>query len=84
MEILNHLILKSKYNQRAYDCSCNLIRVSSVLNDDLENNGKQNMFDGREDTCWNSANVENIQIFSNFLLGRTSLSPGPILPACPS
>jgi len=31
-----------------------LVRVSSVLNRDQKNYGKQCLFDGKEDTCWNS------------------------------
>ncbi|KAI8087833.1 galactose-binding domain-like protein, partial [Gilbertella persicaria] len=30
------------------------IRVSSVLNRDIGNYGKQNLIDGQEETCWNS------------------------------
>lgn len=31
-----------------------LVRVSSVLNKDVKQYGKNHMFDGEEDTCWNS------------------------------
>ena len=32
-------------------------RVSSVLNRDVKQFGKKFMFDGEEDTCWNSDQV---------------------------
>lgn len=31
-----------------------VVRVSSVLNKDIKQYGKSFMFDGKEDTCWNS------------------------------
>ena len=30
------------------------VKVSSVLNRNVKEFGKQFLFDGREDTCWNS------------------------------
>lgn len=33
------------------------IRVSSVLNRDTTNYGKQNLIDGQVETCWNSEQV---------------------------
>jgi len=33
------------------------VRVSSVLNRDKKQFGKSHMFDGKEDTCWNSDEV---------------------------
>ena len=35
------------------------VRVSSVLNRDVKQFGKKFMFDGEEDTCWNSDQVCN-------------------------
>ncbi|XP_066491537.1 nuclear receptor 2C2-associated protein [Tiliqua scincoides] len=35
-------------------CSETLSRVSSVLNRDIKQFGKKYMFDGNEETCWNS------------------------------
>ncbi|XKL64295.1 hypothetical protein PGB90_004381 [Kerria lacca] len=32
-----------------------ICRVSSTLNNDHKNYGKKNMFDGNEETCWNSS-----------------------------
>jgi hypothetical protein len=29
-------------------------KVTSVLNNDVKNYGKQNLFDGNQETCWNS------------------------------
>ena len=34
-----------------------MFRVSSVLNRDNKQFGKSHMFDGKEDTCWNSDEV---------------------------
>ena len=36
-----------------------LIRVSSVLNRDVKQFGKQFMFDNNDETCWNSDQVRN-------------------------
>ncbi|KAL3866821.1 hypothetical protein ACJMK2_044083 [Sinanodonta woodiana] len=33
---------------------CAQVRVSSVLNRDVKQFGKKHLFDGKEDTCWNS------------------------------
>ncbi|XP_077645002.1 nuclear receptor 2C2-associated protein [Lonchura striata] len=35
-------------------CARTATRVSSVLNRDVKHFGKQNLFDGSEETCWNS------------------------------
>ncbi|KAM9369286.1 nuclear receptor 2C2-associated protein [Phaethornis superciliosus] len=35
-------------------CAATATRVSSVLNRDVKQFGKQHMFDGSEETCWNS------------------------------
>ncbi|KAG8454914.1 hypothetical protein GDO86_001219 [Hymenochirus boettgeri] len=35
-------------------CKDTITRVSSVLNRDVKQFGKQFLFDGREETCWNS------------------------------
>ncbi|XP_071583902.1 nuclear receptor 2C2-associated protein [Heliangelus exortis] len=35
-------------------CAHTATRVSSVLNRDVKQFGKQHMFDGSEETCWNS------------------------------
>ena len=35
-----------------------VFRVSSVLNRDVKQFGKQCMFDGDDETCWNSDQVE--------------------------
>ena len=35
-----------------------LLRVSSVLNKDVKQFGKRFMFDGQNDTCWNSDQVK--------------------------
>lgn len=35
-------------------CDKTIVRVSSVLNHDKMQFGKSHMFDGKEDTCWNS------------------------------
>ncbi|XP_053556671.1 nuclear receptor 2C2-associated protein [Bombina bombina] len=35
-------------------CSGTVCRVSSVLNRDIKQFGKQFLFDGREETCWHS------------------------------
>lgn len=48
-------------------------RVSSVLNNDQKSYGKRCMFDGNEETCWNSAEVaryillQEIHILLNML-----------------
>lgn len=42
-----------------------IYRVSSTLNNDHKNYGKKNMFDGNEETCWNSSEVK---IFLEVLL----------------
>lgn len=34
-------------------------RVSSVLNKNVKEFGKQNMFDDSNETCWNSDSVSN-------------------------
>ena len=38
----------------------NCFRVSSVLGRDVKQYGKKFMFDGADDTCWNSDQVGNI------------------------
>jgi len=38
-------------------CCVSHVRVSSVLNHDKKQFGKSHMFDGKEDTCWNSDEV---------------------------
>ncbi|RLV64056.1 hypothetical protein DV515_00017640 [Chloebia gouldiae] len=35
-------------------CARTAARVSSVLNRDVKHFGKQHLFDGSEETCWNS------------------------------
>lgn len=35
-----------------------MCRVSSVLGREVKAYGKQNMFDGNEDTCWNTDQVK--------------------------
>lgn len=42
------------------------VKVSSVLNNNTTDNGKQLMFDGEEDTCWNSAQGQAQYIFICF------------------
>lgn len=44
-----------------YIVSCLFVvyRVSSVLNKDIKQFGKQNMFDGSDETCWNSHQVSH-------------------------
>jgi hypothetical protein len=41
-------------------------RVSSTLYNNTADNGKQLMFDGKEDTCWNSAEGQSQFIFFVF------------------
>ena len=36
---------------------CHVLRVSSVLNRDVKEYGKKFMFDGNDETCWNSDQV---------------------------
>jgi len=36
---------------------CSSYRVSSVLNRDVRQFGKKFMFDGKDETCWNSDQV---------------------------
>ena len=56
--ILGHLHTYANSDSR---CSVSTVsfshRVSSVLNNDSRSYGKRNMFDGNEETCWNSAEV---------------------------
>ena len=42
------------------------IRVSSVLNRDVKQFGKQNLIDGDEESCWNSDKGENQSIIIKF------------------
>jgi len=37
-----------------------IIRVSSVLNRNTKAFGKQHLFDGSDETCWNSDNVSKV------------------------
>ncbi len=42
------------------DASCHShrrLRVSSTLHEDVKQFGKQHLFDGNDETCWNSSNV---------------------------
>uniref|UniRef100_A0A4X2M8B4 Nuclear receptor 2C2 associated protein n=1 Tax=Vombatus ursinus TaxID=29139 RepID=A0A4X2M8B4_VOMUR len=38
-------------------CSQTVSRVSSVLNRDVKQFGKKNLFDEQDETCWNSDQV---------------------------
>ena len=42
-------------------------KVSSVLGKDVRNYGKQHLFDGKEETCWNSDQVKFIEELSRLL-----------------
>ncbi|XP_041326998.1 nuclear receptor 2C2-associated protein isoform X1 [Pyrgilauda ruficollis] len=43
-------------------CAHTATRVSSVLNRDVKQFGKQHLFDGSEETCWNSDQVSQLHI----------------------
>lgn len=43
-----------------------LVRVSSVLNKDTKTYGKKFLFDGADDTCWNSDEGNTQWIILNF------------------
>ncbi|KAM6396013.1 nuclear receptor 2C2-associated protein isoform 2-T2 [Rhynochetos jubatus] len=43
-------------------CADTATRVSSVLNRDVKQFGKKHMFDGSEETCWNSDQVSQLHI----------------------
>jgi len=43
--------------------TCHMFRVSSVLNHDKKQFGKSQMFDGKEDTCWNSDEVRVVLLY---------------------
>ncbi len=45
---------------------CNKVKVSSVMNNLSSENGKQFLNDGRDDTCWSSAEGKFQYIFSCF------------------
>ncbi|RMB89773.1 hypothetical protein DUI87_33788 [Hirundo rustica rustica] len=43
-------------------CADTATRVSSVLNRDVKHFGKQHLFDGSEETCWNSDQPHRFQV----------------------
>ena len=45
------------------DAAWHVFRVSSVLNHDNKQFGKSYMFDGKEDTCWNSDEVWSVLLY---------------------
>lgn len=53
-------------------------RVSSVLGRDVKSYGKQFLFDGEEDTCWNSDQVPRSVFLTEFLIPMLSIWCQPI------
>jgi len=50
-------------NFAVLDFAWHMFRVSSVLNRDNKQFGKSHMFDGKEDTCWNSDEVCIVSVY---------------------
>lgn len=56
-----------------------LDRVSSVLNRDTKQYGKQYLFDGNEETCWNSGQVQWVlMLLITTAVRRTTLKMGTV------
>ena len=78
----DHMLSCSQMTVLCFVClvwHCNGDRVSSVLNKDVRQFGKKFMFDGAEDSCWNS---DQVSITSDCIINRRHASLPKITVCC--